>query len=105
MAQSEDRIHHRSRSSRCRTASPSADEDGSAAASEEVRMRAEMEAEMSAWSKDGLDRLDELVTRHVGVDGVPGAAWLVAREGEVHGGAAGTIDGSAPVARDSIVRH
>ena len=59
---------------------------------------------MSAWSKDGLDRLDELVARHVAADGVPGAAWLVARDGEVHVGTAGTIDGSKPVQRDSIFR-
>src|SRR6478736_8850230 len=83
---------------------PGTDEWGSAASSERDRMRAEMEAEMSAWAKDGLDRLDELVTRHVGADGVPGAAWLVARNGEVHVGTAGTIDGSQPVQRDSIFR-
>ena len=59
---------------------------------------------MSAWSKDGLDRLDELVSRHVEVDGVPGAAWLVARDGEVHVGTAGTLDGSSSVQRDSIFR-
>lgn len=59
---------------------------------------------MGAWSSEGLDRLDELVTRHVGADAVPGAAWLVARDGEVHVGTAGTIDGSAPVQRDSIFR-
>src|ERR1700738_4002768 len=67
-------------------------------------MRVEQEVEMNAWSKDGLDRLDELVARHVAVDGVPGAAWLVARDGEVHAGVAGTLDGSAPVQRDSIFR-
>src|ERR1044071_2789770 len=59
---------------------------------------------MGAWSKDGLDRLDELVARHVAPEGVPGAAWLVARGGEVHVGTAGTIDGSHPVQRDSIFR-
>ena len=59
---------------------------------------------MRAWSKNGLDRLDELVARHVAVDGVPGAAWLVARDGEVHGGIAGSVDGSKPVQRDSIFR-
>ena len=59
---------------------------------------------MSAWSKNGLDRLDELVARHVAVDGVPGAAWLVARDGEVHVGTAGSVDGSRAVQRDSIFR-
>ncbi len=64
----------------------------------------EPEVEMRAWTRDGLDRLDELVARHVTVDGVPGAAWLVACHGEVHVGTAGTVDGSAPVQRDSIFR-
>lgn len=59
---------------------------------------------MSGWTETGLDRLDEVVARHVAPDGVPGAAWLVARDGEVHTGAAGTLDGSAPVQRDSIFR-
>jgi CubicO group peptidase (beta-lactamase class C family) len=59
---------------------------------------------MRSWSKDGMDRLDELVARHVAVDGVPGAAWLVARDGDVHVGTAGTVDGSEPVQRDSIFR-
>lgn len=59
---------------------------------------------MGAWSKDGLERLDELVGRHVAADAVPGAAWLVARDGDVHVGTAGTIDGSEPVRRDSIFR-
>jgi len=59
---------------------------------------------MGAWSKDGLDRLDELVARHVSVDGVPGAAWLVARDGEVHVGTAGTVDGSQPNAANSLRR-
>jgi CubicO group peptidase (beta-lactamase class C family) len=67
-------------------------------------VRAEGEVEMQAWSKDGLDRLDELVGRHVGPDGVPGAAWLVARGDEVHLGTAGTLDGTQPVQRDSIFR-
>jgi CubicO group peptidase (beta-lactamase class C family) len=58
-----------------------------------------------AWKKDGLDRLDDLVARHVGDDGVPGAAWLVARHGEVHVGTAGSLAvGGAPVRRDSIFR-
>src|SRR5512132_3402794 len=67
-------------------------------------MWADEEVKMGAWSTDGLGRLDDLVARHVAVDGVPGAAWLVARDGEVHVGTAGTIDGSEPVRRDSIFR-
>jgi CubicO group peptidase (beta-lactamase class C family) len=57
-----------------------------------------------AFTKPGLDRLDELTGRHVGPDGVPGAAWLVVRGDEVHVGVAGTLDGTTPVARDSIFR-
>ncbi len=58
-----------------------------------------------AWKKDGLDRLDELVSRHVGAGSVPGAAWLVARHGEVHVGTAGSLEiGGAAVQRDSIFR-
>ena len=59
---------------------------------------------MGTWSMGGLDRLDEVVARHVATDGVPGAAWLVARDGEVHVGTAGTVDGSEPVRRDTIFR-
>ena len=59
---------------------------------------------MPGWSQGGWDRLDEVVARHVAPDGVPGAAWLVARDGEVHVGVAGAIDGSRPVQRDSIFR-
>ena len=59
----------------------------------------------SAWTKTGLDRLDEVVAGHVSTDGVPGAAWLVARHGEVHVGTAGVLElGGAPVQRDSIFR-
>jgi CubicO group peptidase (beta-lactamase class C family) len=67
-------------------------------------MGADQEVVMSAWSKGRLERLDELVTRHVGPEGVPGAAWLVLRDGELHVGTAGTLDGSAPVQRNSIFR-
>jgi CubicO group peptidase (beta-lactamase class C family) len=59
---------------------------------------------MGTWSKGGLDRLDEIVGRHVAADGVPGAAWLVASDDEVHVGTAGTADGSEPVRRDTIFR-
>jgi CubicO group peptidase (beta-lactamase class C family) len=59
---------------------------------------------MNAWSKGRLRRLDEIVAGHIAADRVPGAAWLVARGGELHVGTAGTIDGSKPVRRDSIFR-
>jgi CubicO group peptidase (beta-lactamase class C family) len=58
----------------------------------------------TSFTTAGLARLDRLVARHVCADGVPGAAWLVARGDDVHVGTAGTLDGSAPVQRDSIFR-
>jgi CubicO group peptidase (beta-lactamase class C family) len=60
----------------------------------------------TAFEEDGLARLDQVVAAHVGPDGVPGAAWLVARGGEVHVGVAGSLDGAGtrPVAADSIFR-
>jgi CubicO group peptidase (beta-lactamase class C family) len=59
---------------------------------------------MGAAFDDGLARLDEVVADHVGDGGVPGAAWLVARGGEVHTGAAGTLDGERPVTERTIFR-
>jgi CubicO group peptidase (beta-lactamase class C family) len=44
------------------------------------------------------------VGRHIGPEDVPGAAWLLARHGEVHVGTAGTLDGRAPIERSSIFR-
>lgn len=58
----------------------------------------------SAFTETGLRRLDDLVARHVAFDKVPGAAWLVERDGEVHVGTAGTIDGTEPVRRNSMFR-
>jgi CubicO group peptidase (beta-lactamase class C family) len=57
-----------------------------------------------AFTKTGLDRLDENVSRHAGDGGAPGLAWLVARDDEVHVGTAGTLDGTRPITRDSIFR-
>ena len=50
--------------------------------------------------------MDELVTRHVEQGSVGGAAWLVARRGEVAAGAAGVLTRGepAPVERDSLFR-
>ena len=69
-----------------------------------------------AWETDRLARLDEVLERHVADGEVVGMTWLVARGGDVHVGAAGTLaagaagDGGpggtppAPVARDTIYR-
>ena len=60
----------------------------------------------TAWNGDGLARLEAVMARHVELDSAEGLAWLVARHGEVHAGAAGVLErsGDAPVARDSIFR-
>lgn len=60
----------------------------------------------TGFDDDGLARLDEAVGAHVDHESVPGAAWLVARGGEVHVGVAGSLDGAGdrPVTADSIFR-
>jgi CubicO group peptidase (beta-lactamase class C family) len=60
----------------------------------------------NAWHDAGLARLARVMDRHVEEGGAEGLAWLVARHGEVHAGAAGVLEhgGTAPVARDSIFR-
>jgi CubicO group peptidase (beta-lactamase class C family) len=70
-----------------------------------------------AWDTDRLRRLDEILARVVERGDVVGLTWLVARGGDVHAGAAGTLragvagDGgdasgtpSGPVGRDTIYR-
>jgi CubicO group peptidase (beta-lactamase class C family) len=70
-----------------------------------------------AWDTDRLRRLDQVLTRHVERGDVLGLTWLVARGGDVHAGAAGTLragitgDGGDPtgtpsgaVGRDTIYR-
>lgn len=59
---------------------------------------------MQPWTRYGLTRLDEIVANHVAAHDVPGAAWLLARHGDVHVGTAGSIDGSRAVGRDTIFR-
>lgn len=63
-------------------------------------------ARVDAWDSRGIGRLGEVMAGHVGAGGVPGLAWLVARHGEVHAGAAGSfdLDGSRTVGRDAILR-
>jgi CubicO group peptidase (beta-lactamase class C family) len=60
----------------------------------------------SGFDDSGLARLDEAVAAHLGPDGVPGAAWLVASGGEVHIGVGGSLDGAGerPIAADTIFR-
>ncbi len=58
------------------------------------------------FDRDGLARLDHAMAEHARSGGVPGLVWLVARHGEVHTGAAGTLDGASGrrVAEDTIFR-
>ncbi len=60
----------------------------------------------TGFDHDRLRRLDAVLQAHVERGGVPGAAWLVARDGEVHVGWAGTNDreSGTAMARDSILR-
>lgn len=60
---------------------------------------------MAGLTTDGLNRLHAAAAGHVGADRVPGLVALVARGGDVHVEALGTlsIDGP-PVARDSLFR-
>lgn len=54
------------------------------------------------WSKSGLARLDDVMAGHAATGDVPGLAWVVARRGEVHSGAAGTLGApDLPVPADS----
>lgn len=58
-----------------------------------------------AMTKDGLARLDAAMTGYAQRGDVPGLAWLVARRGDVHLGAAGTDGpGGARVRPDTIFR-
>ena len=49
----------------------------------------------TAWNDDGLARLEALMARHVEQGDAEGLAWLVARHGEVHAGAAGVLEPAA----------
>ncbi|WP_433519279.1 serine hydrolase domain-containing protein [Nonomuraea sp. CA-143628] len=58
------------------------------------------------FSKTGLDRLREVLARHVESGKIPGLVALVGRGGETHVEALGTMrhDGGAPMRRDTIFR-
>jgi CubicO group peptidase (beta-lactamase class C family) len=57
------------------------------------------------FTKDGLARLDAVMTAFVERDDIPGLAWLVERHGETHVGVAGADGpGGTPVAPDTIFR-
>lgn len=60
----------------------------------------------SAMATDRLTRMGDALTAYTTRGEVTGLAWLVARRGEVHTGAAGTmlVGGEAPVERDTIFR-
>ncbi|NUW35799.1 beta-lactamase family protein [Nonomuraea sp. SMC257] len=61
---------------------------------------------MSGFSKAGLRRLREVLTRHVESGRIPGLVALVSRGEETHVEAIGTMrhDGGAPMRRDTIFR-
>ncbi|MEU4541716.1 serine hydrolase domain-containing protein, partial [Nonomuraea dietziae] len=65
-----------------------------------------MENGNGGFSKTGLDRLREVLARHVESGKIPGLVALVSRGGETHVEAMGTMrhDGGAPMRRDTIFR-
>ncbi|GAA2793635.1 hypothetical protein GCM10020219_076100 [Nonomuraea dietziae] len=65
-----------------------------------------MEHGNSGFSKAGLDRLREVLARHVESGKIPGLVALVTRGEETHVEALGTMrhDGGAPMRRDTIFR-
>ncbi|MGG0239413.1 serine hydrolase domain-containing protein [Bacillus rhizoplanae] len=60
----------------------------------------------SGFSKTGLRRMRDVLTRHVESGKIPGLVALVSRYGETHVEALGTMrhDGGAPMRRDTIFR-
>ncbi|MEC0264886.1 serine hydrolase domain-containing protein [Paenibacillus anseongense] len=60
----------------------------------------------SGFSKAGLNRLHDVLARHVDSGKIPGLVALVSRNGETHVEALGTMrhDGGAPMTRDTIFR-
>ena len=61
---------------------------------------------MSGFDRRRMDRLAEVMARHVEQDDVGGVAWLAARDDDVEVGVAGALTRGepAPVERDSIFR-
>ncbi|WP_433620407.1 serine hydrolase domain-containing protein [Paenibacillus cellulositrophicus] len=60
----------------------------------------------SGFSKTGLQRMRDVLARHVESGKIPGLVALVSRNGETHVEAIGTMrhDGGAPMRRDTIFR-
>jgi CubicO group peptidase (beta-lactamase class C family) len=65
-----------------------------------------MENDNGRFSKAGLRRMRDVLTRHVESGRIPGLVVLVSRGGETHVEAIGTMrhDGGAPMRRDTIFR-
>ncbi|MFC9085629.1 serine hydrolase domain-containing protein [Nocardiopsis dassonvillei] len=65
-----------------------------------------MENDNGRFSKAGLRRMRDVLTRHVESGRIPGLVALVSRGGETHVEAIGTMrhDGGAPMRRDTIFR-
>ncbi|WP_047870416.1 serine hydrolase [Nocardiopsis sp. RV163] len=65
-----------------------------------------MENDNGRFSKAGLRRMRDVLTRHVESGRIPGLVALVSRGGETHVEALGTMrhDGGAPMRRDTVFR-
>ena len=61
---------------------------------------------MSGFDRQRIDRLGEVMARHVEEDDVGGAAWLTARDDDVEVDTAGVLTRGepAPIARDTVFR-
>lgn len=69
-------------------------------------MKKMMEQKSGGFSETGLDRMRDVLARHVDSGKIPGFVALVSRNGETHVEAVGTMrhDGGAPMSRDTIFR-
>src|SRR6187200_104579 len=61
---------------------------------------------MSGFDKRRIERLADVMARHVEQDDIAGAAWLAARDDDVEVGTAGVLTRGepAPIRRDTVFR-